>query len=53
MDKMTLLTTQLGLTEQAIQAQRTGRKILIRKLYFTFDLPDKFSRQILNLSIEL
>jgi hypothetical protein len=30
MDKMTLLTTQLGLTEQAIQTQTTKNKILIR-----------------------
>ena len=32
MDKMTLLTTQLGLTEQAIQAQRTKKKIHICRL---------------------
>ena len=30
MDNMTLLTTKLGLTEQAIQSQRTKKKILIR-----------------------
>ena len=52
MDKMTLLTTQLGLTEQAIQAQRTKKKIIIHRLlsslsHLDWAMNDKFSVECL------